>query len=277
MAAASAVLLVGLSSCGGAVVVVTAPEAPAYQGPLFVEVTASPTDEKADRSGAAGRVVDCDFPATGDSRPGIYDGGSVSRSPLAALSAAVEDAPRGGITHGFREIRRETDRVLYTFEYEQRIRVAYIVHRGPAVDGNTGWYVESWASCDWAELPPAGAEEIGLQIWTDTAGRRVPTARVVSGSGPEHCDWQAMTFLNLDGGDLEGGQTYVAHPDPGLYPGYFDVAYAEAARLPGGVTDTGFSLDGRQLWLANDGSRAYVGSEQSVEVWPATTQPLGCA
>lgn len=270
----AAVLL--LSACGGSVVVDAVPAAPPYEGPLFVEVTAPPSDETADRSGAAGRVVDCDFPATGDSRMGTYDGGPVSRSAAAALKRDVDDAPRGA-TDGFREARTETDRVLYTYELDQRVKLAYIVHRGLAVDGNTGWYVESWAWCDWAEFPPAVAEEVGLQIWSDTAGRRVPTSLVVSGSGPEHCSWESMTFLSVAGGSFDGGQTYVANPDPDLYPDYFTVPYAEDADLPAGARDTGYALDGKRLWVAADHSRAFVGTEQSVAVWPATTQMLACA
>jgi hypothetical protein len=31
------------------------------------------------------------------------------------------------------------------------------------------------------------------------------------------------------------------------------------------------------LWLSTDRQRAFVGSEQGVEVWPRTVDPLGCA
>lgn len=81
------------------------------------------------------------------------------------------------------------------------------MHRGPAVDGRTGWYVESWARCDWAELPPELAEALGLDVWTDASGRRVPTTRAASSRGPEHCNWDDMTFLSLNGAELDGGQT----------------------------------------------------------------------
>jgi hypothetical protein len=265
-----------LTACGQSAVAPGAPEVPPYKGPLVVEVTAPPSDERADRSGAAGRVVDCDTPVTGDSRLSPYDGGSVSRSPAAALSEAVGEA-HPGAEGGFREARREPGRVLYTYEAGGRTRQAYVVHRGPAVDGRTGWYVESWARCDWAEFPPAVAEGIGLQLWTDATGRPVATSRVVSGPGPEHCDWQRMTFLNLVGGDLERGQTYVAHPDPEYYPDYFRVAYVEGVPLPAGARDTGYQRDGRRLWVAADRSRAYVGTPAAVDVWPRTVQPLGCA
>ena len=272
--AASAALL--LAACSRSPAIDAVPGARPYDGPLHVEVTAAPDDQGADRSGAAGRAVDCDAPATGDSRTEPYDGGPVSRSPATALRRGLGGSGRSG-PEGLREVRREADRVLYVDEVDGRARRAAVVHRGRSVTGGTGWYVESWARCDWSELPPGAAEEQGLQIWTDADGRRVPTSRVVSQAGPEHCDWQDMTFLGLDGGDLDGGQTYVEHPDPDYYPEYFTVAYERHATLPADAVDTGYQRDGRHLWLARDASRAYVGSRDGVAVWPRTVQPLGCA
>jgi hypothetical protein len=132
------------------------------------------------------------------------------------------------------------------------------------------------ARCDWAELPPELADRLGLDVWTDGSGRRVPTTRVMSSRGPEHCIWQDMTFLSLDGGDLDGGQTYVELPHRGLYPDYFAVPYARTADLPADARDAGYEHDGQHLWLAPDQSRAFVGTHDSVAVWPRTIQPLGC-
>lgn len=271
---ASALLL---TACGQSVVVDAAPEAPPYEGPLHVEVTAPPGDEKADRSGAAGRVVDCDAPLTGYSEPEPYGGGPVSRSPSAALQRELGDYATRGATSGLREARREADRVLYVYEVDRRVKQAMIVHRGRGVEGDTGWYVESWARCDWAELPAALAEGLGLQVWTDESGKRVPTSRLVSSPGPEHCGWQEMTFLNVDGGDLAGGQSYVEHADAESYPDHFAVAYDSSSALPADAQDTGYERGGRHLWVAPDQSRAFVGTRRSVAVWPRTVEPLGCA
>jgi hypothetical protein len=276
LALAAALVALLTAACERSAVVDAAPEAPPYRGPLVVEVTAPPSGQTADRSGAAGQVVDCDSETTGDVTAGPYDGGEVWRSPEVALTQAVGEAFRG-VTEGFREARRETDRVLYTFEVDRRVKQAYIVHRGPAVDGHTGWYVESWARCDFAELPEAVAELVGLQIWTDATGRRVPTSRVESQPGSEHCDWQDMTFLSLDGGDFGEGETYVRKPHPDYYPDYFAEPYVAAQDLPAGARDTGYELDGRHLWISVDRRRAYVGTRDSVESWPRTTQLLGCA
>lgn len=264
-----------LTACGRGVVIDAVPQAPPYEGPLYVEVTAAPDDQEADHSGAAGRVVDCDGPSVGYSEQQPY-ADSVSRSPVAALERELRQPTRGA-SSGLREARRETDRVLYVYEVGGRVRQAVIVHRGPAIGGDVGWHAESWARCDWAELPPALADALGIEVWTDRSGRRVPTSRLSSSRGPEHCDWQDMTFLSLHGGDLEDGESYVEHPDADLYPDYFTVAYTALSRLPAGARDTGYERNGRHLWLAPDHSRAYVGTTHSVAVWPRVIQPLGCA
>lgn len=271
--AAAALLLV--PACAQPVVLDAAPEAPAYDGPLHVEGPAAPTDQDADRGGAAGRVVDCDTTSVGDTASEPYQN-SVSASPVAALQRELREPNRGAAV-GLREARREADRVLYTLEVDRRVKQATVVHRGTAIGGGTGWYVESWARCDWAELPPELAEHRGLEVWTDADGRRVATSRVASSRGPGHCGWQDMTFLNLDGGDLDGGRTYLENPQDSLYPDYVTVAYAREAPLPVEARDTGYDHGGRHLWLAPDQSRAFVGAPGSVAVWPRTVQPLGCA
>ncbi len=208
LVAGAAVLL--LTARGQPVVIDAVPEAPPYNGPLHVEVTAAPDDQEADRSGAAGRVVDCDTSPVGYAEPDPYEN-SVSRSPTPALKRGLRE-PNRGASSGLREARREADRVLYTYEVDRRVEQAMRVHRGTAIGGKAGWYVESWARCDWAELPPELADNLGLEVWTDASGRRAPTSRVASSRGPEHCNWEDVTFLSIDEGDVAVGQTYVEHP-----------------------------------------------------------------
>ena len=170
--------------------------------------------------------------------------------------------------------RQEQDRVLYVWAVEVggAVKQAVIVHNGPATDGagGPGWYVESWAHCDYSELPRSFTDALGLQIWTDSAGRPVPTTTIESWGGPEHCDWQSMTFLHL------GRAVYVRNPQPDLAD-FFATPYEEHADLPAHAVDTGFERNGDRLWLATDRQRAFVGSPQGVEVWPRAVDPLGCA
>ncbi len=129
--------------------------------------------------------------------------------------------------------------------------------------------MESWAHCDFSELPPSFTDSIGLQIWTDAEGRAVPTTTIESWVGPEHCDWQSMTFLML------GEDTYVRHPLPELSD-YVVMPFETRTELPADAVDTGFERDGDHLWLSSDGRRAFVGTTAEVEAWPRESRPLGC-
>jgi len=56
------------------------------------------------------------------------------------------------------------------------VKQAVIVHDGPATEGagGPGWYVESWARCDYSELPAYFTDSIGLRIWTDLPDTPLP-------------------------------------------------------------------------------------------------------
>ena len=94
----------------------------------------------------------------------------------------------------------------------------------------------------------------------------MPTTTIESWKGPEHCDWQSMTFLHL------GGAVYVRNPQPDLAD-FFATPYEEHADLPAHTVDTGYERNGDRLWLSTDRQRAFVGSEQGVEAWPRTIDP----
>jgi hypothetical protein len=132
--------------------------------------------------------------------------------------------------------KEEEDRVLYVLEVDGAFKQAVIVRNGPATEGagGAGWYVESWAHCDYSELPRPFTDSLGLQIWTDSSGRPAPTTSVQSWRGPEHCSWQSMTFLYL------GKAAYVRDPLPELDE-YFDEQYDEHAVLPADAIDTASS------------------------------------
>jgi hypothetical protein len=176
------------------------------------------------------------------------------------------------VQEGLLVATEEEDRVLYVLEVDGAFKQAVIVRNGPATEGagGAGWYVESWAHCDYSEMPRSFTDSLGLQIWTDSSGRPAPTTSVQSWRGPEHCSWQSMTFLYL------GKAAYVRDPLPELDE-YFDEQYDEHAVLPPDAIDTGFEHGDEHLWLSTDKKRAFVGTVDDVEAWPRTTQPLGCA
>ncbi len=261
----AATFLVG--GCGTADGASAEPEQP-YDGPLSV----SRAEARHPGAGAAGDVVDCaTWGAGGFSDDEVYASGATAATAEQALAVARSEWIFGGVQDGLSVAKQEQDRVLYVLEVGGVRKQAVIVRDGPATDGagGDGWYVESWAHCDYSELPESFGDSIGLQIWSDASGRPVPTSTIESWLGPEHCDWQSMTFLFL------GQSTYVRDPLPDLAD-YFAEPYRPHAPLPPGAVDTGYERDGEQLWLSADGDRAFVGTTDQVEVWPRTARPLGC-
>ncbi|WP_446665216.1 LptM family lipoprotein [Flexivirga sp. B27] len=263
-----------LSACGQSPDLFADTPAPAseaaYDGPLYVSVpSAAP---KPQRYGAAGMALQCttDEGIEGASSSGAkYDDGGVADNPKDALRLASGESVFDGARSNFRLVREEKTRALFTYAVEGRTRQAIVVHDGPTI-AESGWHIESWARCDLSEFPDEVTDQAGLQIWSDASGHRAPTTRLVSWQGPEHCQWQDMTFLEM------GKATYVRAPSPDVRE-FFDAAYRSDIPLPANATDTGYHRDGRHLWLSPDKQRAYVGSPDHVEQWPRTIQQLGCA
>lgn len=257
-----------LAGCGDDAVATGEPASRAWTGPLHVAAA----DATHPRAGAAGEVVDCATWGDGGSAgEGPYADGATADSPVDALAVARSEGLFGGAQTGLLVAKEEDDRVLYVLEVDGAVKQAVIVHDGPATEGagGDGWYVESWAVCDYSELPRSFTDSIGLEIWSDGSGRAVPTTTIEAWHGPEHCDWQSMTFLTVR------GTQFVRRPQADLAE-HFAGPYEQHTSLPGDAVDTGFERDGDHLWLAADGQRAFVGSRSDVEAWPRVVEPLGC-
>lgn len=232
-----------------------------YTGPLYVDA----------RHGAAGEVVQCESPISGGfNAEGEYDNGAVADDPQGALETARHEAGFDGARSGYRVAAEEPTRVLFVHGVDGAVKQALVVHDGETAFGEQGWYLESWARCDLSEFPDAVAEANGTQVWTDESGARVPTGTIKSYPGPEHCDWQDMTFLHL------GKAVYVREPDRYLRE-FFAEPYDPRLPLPAHAVDTGYARGGEQLWLSPDQQRAYVGVRTEVDLWPRTVEPLLCA
>lgn len=257
-----------LAGCGTRTDEVGTPAATTYEGPLYVDRA----DATHPRAGAAGDVVDCrTWGRGGSAGDGEYREGATADSPAEALDVARSEWLFGGTHDGLTVAKQEEDRVLYVVEVEGVVKQAVIVRDGPASEGagGPGWYVESWAHCDFSELPRSFTDSIGLQVWTDRDGRPAPTTEIEARTGPEHCDWQSMTFLTV------GAKQYVREPLRDLAH-YFAGPYEAHATLPADAVPTEFRRDGERLWLSADRQQAFVGTPDDVEVWPRLVDPLGC-
>ena len=273
-----------LASCGTDIVVDDPGTSKPYDGPMHLEVLNEDAASVRERSGAAAQALECDYrPYNGGS--GDYDSGltSTQGSAEAALENWLSQDLYGSFPRtGFRVEREDGGRTLYSYDVKGRSKMTVIAADGMAdYDDQTGWGVETWAQCDPAELPRAVTDDLGIEVWTDADGERVPIARIHSHAGPEHCDWQDITFLTLDEGlrPDEDPRLYLRDTE-GELEDYLTTSVADVGQLPDDAQDTGFSRDGRRLWLGTAPAAAYLVDEsgtRSIERWPASTEPIQCA
>jgi hypothetical protein len=264
-----------VAGCGSAVVDEAAePASSAYDGPMVLEVGDDDDPDPTVRGGAAARALEC----TGEIANGggaDYDSGlaTVAGSAESALETWLRDDWIDLPAEGYRVEREDGDRVLLSWDVDERTVVAVIAHDAITDwEGATGWGVESWATCDVSELP---AEQDGpTQVWTDAEGARVPTSRVVSYPGPEHCDWQDITFLSL--GEGRSARQFLGG-DAGDLADLLATTHAVGVELPRDATDTGFRRDGRELWVASDAAYLREPGSPTGERWPEARREIACA
>lgn len=256
------------------------PVASPYTGPMQVDQSTRDRADVLDRSGAAGRALECDY-APDDGGAGDYSDGleSVQSSPAAALTNWLDQEAVDIPDTGYVIEREDDDRALMSFDVDGHTKIAVIAADGIRdYEDDQGWGVESWARCDPAELPAGEDDDSFYDVWTDAEGKRVPTSMVRSFAGPEHCDWQDITFLYLG---PDPAEVYL-RDTTGELADALRTSYAADAKLPSEAHDTGYQHDGRELWLQpGDPDAAYLASVNDagdVERWPAAKpQGVACA
>jgi len=229
--------------------------------------------DPADRAGSADNFLEC--------RYGVSQGGWSMDFGWSAGGSDPDDAlldfVDGGLfalpADGYTPAGRDEGRRLYTYSVDGQAKVAVIVADSAAVplEGDGGWGVETFASCDPAEYDPAVDDQLPMDIWLDANGERVPTSFISSSQGPEHCDWQSVTFLWYE------DRQFIGDPERALSDIDFVVPYEPDAELPSDATDAGYHHDDRHLWMSSDGTVAYIVEDDAVEAWPSPTDLIGCA
>jgi len=257
-----------------------------YSGPMTAEQSFADRATVMERSGAAGLALECvGRPYQGGG--GDYSDGleSVQGSPTQALQNWLESEGWGQLPSSPYAVERDDgDRVLLSYDVDESTKVAFVAADGVRdYEDDEGWGIESWAACDPAELPASVTDSLGIEVWANAEGARAPISRIQSYRGPEHCDWQDITFLVLDQGSAEGGsddgETYVRDPGGDL-EGLLRTTYDPRSKLPRDAVGTGLHRDGRQLWLVPSQQAAYLVStadSADVERWPAAKDSIACA
>ncbi|MDG4858055.1 hypothetical protein P8605_07810 [Streptomyces sp. T-3] len=287
LVAAAAVLLT-LSACGGITVgddrVDESPSgdgssgstAP-YDGPLKAKTPKwVGEDSPLEGGGASLRALEC---AVDPFQGGIGDDGWADSdgesSPDAALQQHLSEGQMWRIIpeRGYRVERRSGKRVLFSYDVGGRTRAAVIVAEN--LRGKDGWIVETYALCDPSEFRAAERADLDLRVWTDEQDRPVPTTKISSSMGPEHCDWQSVEFLHL--GRDKARRQYFRDPEAKFADSdLLNSRYADDVPMPGDATDTGFCYEGRELWLSADKKDAYVRDGGHVQRWPGSKEQVGC-
>ncbi|MEU1511582.1 hypothetical protein ABZ490_05405 [Streptomyces sp. NPDC005811] len=271
--------LVAAVGCGAGekadLVVKGSPPATPYTGPLGIATTTLDADTPQAllaESGAAGRALECDGEIAGGGGPDGWsadDGGDTPEDGLRLFFDMLQPL----LPHsGYRVERAAGGRVLYSYDVAGRTKVAVVVAQDQK--GRPGWGPETNASCDPAELPASFTDSIGLEIWTDRDGHRVPTTTVTSHAGAEHCGWEKAHFLGTGRGD--DYRQYVRDPDGVLEPGLLTAPYDDDVRMPADAHDTGYRYGDWRLWLTEDRTTAYVRTPDGVEAWPLAKKAAAC-
>jgi hypothetical protein len=232
------------------------------------------------------RSLECDGPPYGTHGADYDDGlNEVQDNSTDALDNWLDaEAWATGLpTEGY-DVEWERDgQALLSWDVGGRTRVAVIADDDVRdYNDDVGWGVRSWARCDPAELPSETTDQLGIGVWEDSSGARVPTTEVVSFQGAEHCDWQDTTWLRLGVASDQDRRydEYLSGDDGGELAAYLTTSVDHSARLPDDAVDTGWRRDGRKLWIGESPRAAYlvsVDDTSDVELWPATKKPVGCA
>ncbi|MCX4767030.1 hypothetical protein OG562_39920 [Streptomyces sp. NBC_01275] len=273
---AALVAAVGCGAEGGeGVVVEGTPPATPYSGPLNVptrELDENTPEALLVGSGAAGRALECAGEIFEGGGPDGWSRGDGGDSPEQGLRVYFDMFDPSGPRSGYRVERRETDRVLYSFDVGGRTKVAVVVAKDQ--ENRPGWGPETHASCDPAELPARFTDSGRVEIWTDRSGERVPTTSLSSYAGAEHCDWQDVHFLGMGRG--EGYRQYVRDPGRALEGDLLTSPYDGDVPMPADAHDTGYRYRDWRLWLTEDRTTAYVRTPEGVEAWPLAKERVAC-
>lgn len=272
------VVLASLSACGDATSLELSRVADPYDGPMSAQADYDDDATPAERAAGAGLALECDGDVYAGGG-GNYDSGpeEVQDEPDEALEDWMEQENffNGLPTEGYRLEREDGGRMLFSFDVEDRTKVAFILYDGTVGYGGKGWGVESYGACDPSEWPAEVTEELGIGVFTDPDGARVPVTTVTTFRGSEHCGEQDTTFLTF--GEYGKGESFVGNPSRSMRS-QLRATYEEDVALPADATDTGFSKDELRVWLAADGSAAYlVGADGFAERWPAPKETMWCA
>ncbi len=110
-----------------------------------------------------------------------------------------------------------------------------------------------------------------MDIWLDADNQQVPTSIITSRQGPEHCNWEWVSFLTFD------DRQYIPRSTQESWHESDSLPTTKTLNSPETATNTGYHREDRQLWMSADRTTTYVVDNDRVEAWGTTDEPIGCA
>jgi hypothetical protein len=218
--------------------------------------------------------LDCDGPpsTTGmdvPDPPSPLDPGVTPEEALTNILIDYPNLPATGWTRPFVEDHWAVQRYLVN----DRAKVHVVgTNQFPDAPSETRWQVVGLRACDPSEFDPKDVGGGGT-IWRDAADVPVRTDVITSSQGPGHCGLERTILLTFKGGSVD----YVRDPNGDLRD-YSVVTFDSDATLPEDAVDTGLHTDEWHLFTIPSGRAVFVRTpDGTIERWPRTKQPIGCA
>jgi hypothetical protein len=237
--------------------------------------TASPTVEAAPTwiADLAGQL-DCDGPMN-------QMGSEVAvaaepMDPVATPEQALEVLLKPGVyawlpARGFEPPVTDGPWALNRYVVGGRLKaIAVSTNRFQGLAQPVGWEVAGVRACDPSEFDPGDGLTDGSTLWTDADGAPARAERIFSRSGPGHCGWEGITFLEFE------GKQYLRDPK-GLLADQTARPFRVVAALPSDAVDTGLHTAKWRLFTVPDERVVYARrSGGTIERWGRTNDEIGC-
>jgi hypothetical protein len=236
------------------------PSDPQASGSPATPINPTPTPAPAWLAGAAA-ALSC---APADFKPNWTRGELFTTgrgTPELAISELAHRANSYGVpftNEGFREIGRANGSIAYGYVSRGGYRAIVIVGRD-GTDASARWWVDDVAVCHAAEVEPYAKTGVRTRRWTDAAGSPADFSVV------EKPDCYFGTKLIVE------GRLFVWSPAENAEDSYgtaqLESAIGVVEGVPDDALDTGYRSSGASLFLAPDGTAAYVTLPDGVQQW----------
>ena len=186
-------------------------------------------------------------------------------TPELALAELAHRANSFGVafpTVGLEEIGRSETPIAFGYSHGGAYRAVAIVG-AEGVGANVRWWVDDVAVCPAEELGPDAEIGVRTERWTDAAGSPVDAAVI------ETPDCYFGTKLLVDGRLFVWSPA--EHPEDAYPTGVLEAPIGVIAKAPDDALDTTYRSAGRSLYLAPDGTAAFVILLDGVQRWAHVT------